>query len=127
MPHITLEYSNNITPPSPITDLFTTFNSILATQLPTDIKGCKCRAIALTDYLVGNGAANHAFIHLKLQLLRGRNKALLTTVGTQLLQATQQHFAATFKQLALQLSLEIVEFASPYFKAEATQDTIHIM
>jgi 5-carboxymethyl-2-hydroxymuconate isomerase len=72
MPHITLEYSNNITN----TDFRAIFQElkdrIVATGEAQEL-GVKCRAVASTDYFIVNGNENYKMVNLLFRMREGRS------------------------------------------------------
>ena len=127
MPHLTLEYSANLSEKNNFKKLFTEFNEILATNLPTDIKGCKCRAYAVSDFVVGDGATDNAFVHIELRVLRGRESDKVREAGMKIMETARTYFTESFKKLSLQLTLEIIELSPHYFKFSSKNESIQII
>jgi 5-carboxymethyl-2-hydroxymuconate isomerase len=126
MPHLTLEYSSNVLEKSNLNQLFAELTRLIAENLPTDITGCKCRAIELTDYYIGDGEENQAFVHIGLKVLRGRDADTLRAVGTKMMEATRTYFTESFKKFSTQLTLEVMELAPYYFKFSSQSNTIKV-
>ena len=116
MPHLILEHSANLDEQTNFTALFKQCHRYLAEHLPTDIQSCKSRALAYSDYFVGDGQVKTAFVHLTLKIMAGRTADTLDRVGKQLLVYLQNYFAPAGQQQQLALSLEIVELSAAYFK-----------
>lgn len=72
MPHVTLEYSNNINANINLNDLFGKIHNIIAETAGADINACKSRAHKLDEYYIGDGDSGHAFVHVDIALLQGR-------------------------------------------------------
>ncbi|MES2219074.1 MAG: 5-carboxymethyl-2-hydroxymuconate Delta-isomerase [Pseudomonadota bacterium] len=126
MPHLILEYSSNLIEKNNFQKLFAEFNPLLAKTLDTDISGCKCRAVELKDYYIGDSNPNQAFVHMELKVLRGRDSAKLRDIGTKLMELARTYFAESFKKLSTQLTLEIVELSPNYFKFSSQSTSIKV-
>lgn len=116
MPHLTLEFSANVTPQHNLESLFLICHDLLANILPTDIASCKSRAIKQDIYSVGNGETNNAFIHLTIKVMAGRSEETLQRLGNSVMQVLQNHFMQALQTLNTQITLEIVELSKQYFK-----------
>lgn len=116
MPHLTLEFSANIIEKNNLAALFPSLHKILATTLPTNINGCKSRAIECEQFYVGEGAPNSAFIHVTLKVLPGRTPEHLQELGQIIMNELKQYFQASLTKLKLQITLEILEISTNYFK-----------
>lgn len=109
MPHLTLEFSHNVIEKNNLQPLLKTLHEIIADSLPTDISGCKSRAIELDTFHVGNGEPDSAFVHVTLKVLPGRTPEHLQKVGEKLMTKLREHFDDSFKKLKLQITMEITE------------------
>jgi 5-carboxymethyl-2-hydroxymuconate isomerase len=92
MPHLVLEYSDNIVE-SDFMTLFQSCHKVLVQQLPTQLESCKSRALKHTTYYIGDGKPQKAFVILKT------------------------HFASSLKKTDCQITLEISEIGNFYFKS----------
>jgi 5-carboxymethyl-2-hydroxymuconate isomerase len=121
MPHLILEYSDNVIEKNNFTDLFAQCHDFLAANLPTEIASCKSRAIGYSDYYVSGGQAKNAFVHVTLKILSGRSVAVLNKVGHQLLDMLNSYFVESHQHLQLQISLEIADLSDAYFKSSGPE------
>ena len=62
MPHLTLEYSSNVTQEVDFQALFLELHQMVAEHGDTLVANCKSRAYRLDDYLVASGEAGAAFV-----------------------------------------------------------------
>lgn len=118
MPHLVLEFSDNILEKRDFSDLFQKCHVILSQTLPSDIEGCKSRAIEQKIYYIGNGSASHAFVHVSLKVMPGRSLDTLQQTGENLMKVFKNYFSESFKKFKLQLTLEITELEKIYLKIE---------
>lgn len=116
MPHLIVEYSDNIIEKDQFSALFECCHEVLSKRLPTELQSCKSRAYACTHYFVGEGAQDNAFISVHLKVKPGRSEAVLEEVGQGILYLFEQHFAQSLSALSVELSIEISELSAPYLK-----------
>lgn len=108
MPHLTLEYTNNLCPIANFNEIFGQLHRVLAEVGGIPLGNCKSRAIRLDDYFVGEGSARQAFVHLTIRFLAGRSTELRRQISRQSLAVLQAHLAPP-AELDLQLTVEIQE------------------
>lgn len=109
MPHIHVEYSDNIQNLDPKPLLLALNQSFLAQGYIKAIEEVKSRAICQHDFLIGDDIAQqHGYLHAKVSLLTGRSPKLQQQISQHVLSILQQHVA---KQglVSLQLCVEILE------------------
>ena len=116
MPHLILEFSDNVIEQDRFSDLFQQCHQTLAEKLPTNLMSCKSRAIPLEHFYLGDGAESLAFVHGTLKIMPGRTEEVLNQTAEALMSLFKAHFQETAKARHLQLSLEIVSLNSPYVK-----------
>lgn len=113
MPHIILEYTDNIIE-TDFADLLKNINQILVQTLPTQLNNCKSRAIALNDYLVGDGTGSNAFVYCQIKILAGRSDEVIKKTETKLKELLLNFFKRSQEECKLQIVLEIANL-SPYY------------
>ncbi|WP_138417610.1 5-carboxymethyl-2-hydroxymuconate Delta-isomerase [Aquibacillus sediminis] len=122
MPHLVIEFTDNIKTESNIPELLKKVNQTLLThQDIIPIGGLRSRAIALQDYLVADGSEDDAFVHVTLKLGKGRTEEQKKVVCEDLFAVIKDHFADLFEKRYLALSMELYEFTNPTYK----QNNIH--
>ncbi|HLR79009.1 MAG TPA: 5-carboxymethyl-2-hydroxymuconate Delta-isomerase [Bacillota bacterium] len=122
MPHVIIEYTDNIKEEANISQLLKKVNEVLRSHhdlIP--IGGLRTRAIQLTDYIVADGTEDDAFVHATLKLGKGRSEADLQKMSDDLFRVIKGHFSQLFARRYLALSLEVYEFQRPTYK----QNNIH--
>lgn len=116
MPHITLEYSNNVLEKN-LHNLIIRMHELLSAQLPTQLNNCKTRIIASDNYLIGDdNNKNNAFVHLSILVLKGRTVELKNAIASQLMQQLKEHFADSANKLDLQISVAIDDLPEVFQK-----------
>jgi len=103
MPHLTLEYSNNLVQKIDPHALFAPLHQILADVAAIDINNCKSRAIRLDDYFVAAGKTDTPFVHLHIRFFGGRSLAIKQAIA----QKSAAHLAAYFAQDNAEITVEI--------------------
>jgi len=116
MPHLTLDYSANLSAAGDIPGLCDKLAGCLIAQrddgkqvYPTG--GVRVRAFAADAWCIGDGAADAAYLHAALKIGAGRSEATIRATGDALFDVIKAHFAELYERTGLALSLEIGEFS----------------
>lgn len=110
MPHITVEYTANIPNEANINDLLIKANQSLISHKDTfSPNGIRSRAIKLTNYVIGDGANDGAFVHVTLQIASGRTAEVRKAVLDHLFTTIESHFEEMLADKHIALSLHISE------------------
>jgi 5-carboxymethyl-2-hydroxymuconate isomerase len=115
MPHLILEFSENVIEKDSVKILLKNCNQLLTKLLPTNIAGCKSRAVEHHNYWIAEGEKENAFVHINLRVLKGRTEDTLQNLGSELIKLLENHFSKSLQSLNLQITIEISEFQN-YFK-----------
>lgn len=122
MPHVIVEYTDNIKEEANIGSLLKKINeSMIDSNGVFPVGGIRSRAIELKDYCVADGAEDDAFVHVALKIGSGRSEGELTAACDKLFEVVKEHFAGLFEKRYLALSMEVEEFTRPTYK----QNNIH--
>ncbi len=112
MPHIVVEYTDNIRDDARIPALLKTLNDTLIAQGGAfPIGGIRSRALELHDYRVADGSEDDAFVHVTLKIGAGRDEAVKQAACDALFDALKAHFAELYARRYLALSMELIEFS----------------
>jgi 5-carboxymethyl-2-hydroxymuconate isomerase len=113
MPHIIVEYTDNLGADARIPALLKTINDTLIAQDGAfPIGGIRSRALELHDYRVADGAeTSDAFVHITLKIGAGRSDAVKKKTCDELFDAVKAHFAEAYAKRGLALSMELIEFS----------------
>ena len=115
MPHLVLEYSNNIEEKESFENLFYQLHQILVTVCSATLESCKSRAIPCEIYYIGDGNSKNAFVHLDICLAAGRSLEVRKEVGRQMLEVLGEYFLKSLKNLNLQITVESREFRRDFY------------
>lgn len=112
MPHIIVEYTDNIKNDANIPNLLEKINGVLIARSPLfPTGGIRSRAIELQDYRVADGKEDDAFVHVTLKIAAGRSEEDKKAVCDELFEMIKDHFAELFAERFLALSMELIEFS----------------
>ena len=109
MPHFIVEYSANLDNEIRLQKLF---GKLQDTALETGVfplGGIRFRANRCEDYLIADGNADNAFVHMTLKLGHGREIDVRKDVGEKIFNTLKEHFENVFKKRPLAVSFELVE------------------
>ena len=93
MPHLILEYSDNVDFDSQ--SLFQQLHESLVATGAVNMKGLKSRAIKVTDYYIADGNPDYKFVHLNIVLREGRPREMREEIAQRamaLLEKTFGHY-----------------------------------
>jgi len=112
MPHIIVEYTDNIKKEARIASLLEKINrSLLENDGLFPIGGIRSRAIELNDYFIADGTGDDAFVHVTLKIGSGRAAEAKKAACDKLFEVMKEHFSDLFSKRYLALSMELYEFS----------------
>ena len=115
MPHICLEYTDNIHT-TDIMGLLKSIQDVLIELADVKAKNCKSKVIHYNDYHMGSCDINEGFVHLEINILEGRTDEIKTKIGKKSLKILKSYFGDNSVGDSIQYSLEIREIKrSDYF------------
>ncbi|MDP3269065.1 MAG: hypothetical protein Q8M40_08450 [Legionella sp.] len=116
MPHLILEYSDNLNlQQKPLSPLFSALHDLLVTKLPTQLTHCKSRCISYPLYFIGDQNDKNAFVHLTVKILAGRSDLIKSEVIDAALVIINTFFKV-HSELHIYTSVELIELNSHYVK-----------
>lgn len=107
MPHLVIEYTDNLALPDPAAWLSAANAALVASGqfIEADIKS---RAYPVAAFHIGTEPAARAFVAARLSILSGRSIEVKQDLSQRVLQALQQHLPPA-TGLSTQVSVEVVE------------------
>lgn len=122
MPHLFIEYTDNIKKDARIDELLYKVNrTLISHEDIIPVGGLRTRAIELENYLVADGSEDDAFVHVTLKLAPGLTDEQKKAVSDNLFQTIKGHFVHIFEKRYIALSMEVYEFQNETYK----HDNIH--
>ena len=117
MPHLTLEYTANLSDKRPDATLFVTLHRLLESVAGIKIGNCKSRWRKTDEWVVGAGEGPSAFVHLDLRFMEGRPEKVKQALGMALLEILRAYFGPPQSGTDLQITVEIQDIRKvSYFK-----------
>lgn len=107
MPHLTLEYSDNVDLEAQ--PLLKRLHEELAATGAIDMKGLKSRAIRRTQYRIADGYAGYAFAHLNILLKGGRDLETRQEIARRAMAVLEEAFGHYFDEGYISLSVDVKE------------------
>ena len=116
MPHLTLEYTDNL-PQFNVDNALLLLNKVLLASGQFDEIDIKSRALKLCTFLVGTSAHGRGFAHVKLAILDGRSSEVKRALSENLLQVLKKIFKLN-DNLHVQFCVEVQDIGrESYTKA----------
>lgn len=109
MPHFIVECSDNIREQAQLPALFQQVNVLLAASGLFPLGGIRSRAHWVDTWLMADGSADFAFVHMTLRIGHGRSQQELEPVMAGLFSLIERHFSALMAQRYLALSFTVDE------------------
>ena len=107
MPHLTLEYSDNIE--VDVQPLLARLHEEVAATGAINLKGIKSRAIKHTQYRIADGDADYAFVHVGLLIREGRPLEVQKEATQRVMKVLKETFGHLFETRKLSLTVDLQE------------------
>jgi len=107
MPHLTLEYTDNLT--FDVQSLLARLHDELVATGAVNLKGIKSRAIRHTEYRIADGNPAYAFVHVNLLIREGRPIEIQQDAAQRTMAVLKEIFRSRFEDGYLSLSVDIKE------------------
>ena len=104
MPHVKLEYTENVQWKNPIQDIFPELQMVLIQYARVKPENCKSRATGVQDFHCAGKSHSGGFIHLEISLLSGRTKEVKTNIGKECSRIVQSFIE---NRAEIQVSVEL--------------------
>ena len=118
MPHLTLEYSDNLPAPVDFDALFARLHGTMVETGSFRFADLKSRAVPHPCFRVGDGSPESVFVHLTVAIFAGRAPAQQQEIGERLLAVLKQAFAPAWAGRPCDFTVELREMRREgYFKS----------
>jgi 5-carboxymethyl-2-hydroxymuconate isomerase len=107
MPHLTLEYSDNLS--FDVQPLLARLHSELVATGAINLKGLKSRAVRHSEYRIADGNPDYAFVHVNLLIREGRPLEIQKDAAQRVMAVLKETFGDRFESGYLSLSVDIKE------------------
>ncbi|MBR77957.1 MAG: 5-carboxymethyl-2-hydroxymuconate isomerase [Woeseiaceae bacterium] len=109
MPHLTIEYSENLAENIEISKLVKVMHDSAASIEALPLGGLRTRASRREFYLIADGDSSNTFVNVVLRIAPGRSDEVKKQAGEKLFSALKDFFDLFFQSSPIALSLEIQE------------------
>lgn len=107
MPTIHLEYTDNLKITNELKPFLQAVHYLLVEMIKTDLPTCRSLIKPYSDYVVGSGANENAFIQMTIKMLPGRSDELKHSLGNTLLEKIQSTFTSEINRLNTEIRVYI--------------------
>jgi 5-carboxymethyl-2-hydroxymuconate isomerase len=107
MPHLILEYSDNIA--VDIQPLLARLHEEVVATGAINLKGIKSRAIKHTQYRIADGDPDYAFVHVGLLIREGRPIEIQKEATQRVMKVLKETFGYLFEKRKLSLTVDLKE------------------
>ena len=107
MPHLTLEYTDNLD--FEVQPLLARLHEEVVATGAINLKGIKSRAIRHTQYRIADGDPQYAFIHVGLLIREGRPVEIQKEAPRRVMAVLKETFGFRFEKEHLSLSVDLKE------------------
>lgn len=122
MPHLIMEFSNNLGDADTLAPLLEELHDIVGTAESVDIETLKSRLYPHAHYFVGADTSRRAFLHVTLKILPGRTLAWQKTVGEKLHGAAKRWVTRANSGVNCSTTVEFMELSeASYFRTPPPQ------
>ena len=109
MPHLTIEYSENLAENIEISKLVKVMHDSAASIEALPLGGLRTRASRREFYLIADGDSSNTFVNVVLRIAPGRSDEIKKQAGEKLFSSLKGFFDLFFQSSPIALSLEIQE------------------
>ena len=116
MPHLVLEYSNNLAPKAEVSQLLRTLHEAVGHTESVAIETLKSRLTEFDTYFIGSNTARRAFLYVRLGVLPGRSAQWKTDLGGRLFSlAKEKANGWSPKEINCSVNVEIYELVGDFY------------
>lgn len=109
MPTLRFEYTDNLKLKDKLQPFFKLIHDELVSLIKTDLGTCRSLVTAYSDYRVGDGSSENAFIQVTIHILPGRSEELRKKLGAVLFEKINTYFQEEITQLKTQVRVYVQE------------------
>lgn len=115
MPHIVLEYTDNLKDNIDFKTVFIKIHEIIHEVIHAPIHVCESQARKMNQAVIGDGAPHQAMVKLEIHLLEGRTSELKAALGQKVLAYLKSQYPNSIEQLACQVIVRLVEISRDHY------------
>ena len=103
MPTIHFEFTDNLKIKNEAKEFLQSVHHMLVDTIKTDLPTCRSLIHSYSDFVVGDGDTNNAFIQLTIKMLPGRDNSVKHSLGNRLFEKIQTTFKTEINRLKTQV------------------------
>ena len=107
MPHLTLEYSDNLS--FDVQPLLARLHTELVATGAINMKGLKSRAVCHNQYRIADGDPDYAFVHVNLLIREGRSLEIQKDAAQRVMAVLKETFRDRLENGYISISVDIKE------------------
>ncbi len=107
MPHLTLDYTDNLQ--VDVQPLLARLHAEVVATGAINLKGIKSRAVRHTEYRIADGNPDYAFVHVNLLIREGRSIEIQKEAARRVMAVLKDTFGHRFDKGYLSLSVDLKE------------------
>ena len=107
MPHLTLEYTDNIE--IDVQPLLARLHEEVVATGAINLKGIKSRAVKHTQYRIADGNPDYGFVHVSLLIREGRPVEIQKEATQRVMNVLKETFGHLFEKRKLSLTVDLKE------------------
>ena len=107
MPHLTLEYSDNLS--FDVQPLLARLHTELVATGAINLKGLKSRAVCHNQYRIADGDPDYAFVHVNLLIREGRSLEIQKDAAQRVMAVLKETFGYRLENGYISISVDIKE------------------
>ncbi|CAL9394919.1 5-carboxymethyl-2-hydroxymuconate Delta-isomerase [Streptomyces sp. enrichment culture] len=122
MPHLVLEYSADIREDMDPAALFGRLHPAPADAGDFRLQDFKSRALRMDRYFIGDGTSEQSFVNLDVRTFGGKSTEARAAISQAALAVLAEAFAATLRETACDISVQVTELDRPTFARTRSED-----
>ncbi|MFO1257713.1 MAG: isomerase [Gammaproteobacteria bacterium] len=115
MPHITVEYTDNLKDNIDFKALFIKIHEIIHDIIHAPIHVCESQARKMNQAIIGDGHPHQAMVKLEIHLLEGRTPELKAALGERVLAYLISQYPNSIEQLSCQVIVRLIEIEREHY------------
>lgn len=115
MPILNFEYTDNLKIDFAIKSFLLETHAILVQEIKTDLPTCRSHISKITNYVIGDGNPNNAYIILRIQMLPGRTDDIKNRTGKILLEKIYHDFSNDIQKHETQVRVYLTEIDKKHY------------
>lgn len=116
MPHVTVEYSANISVHFDSGRVLKDLVRALSETKQFNLEDIKARSCCSHEYFIGHGSPEHAFVHIRLAILSGRDAATKERLSGVLAKCATQLFSGLPISQRTQVSVDVIDMDKAVYR-----------